>query len=551
MKRTAKNLSLILSVILVLSMLLSSCGIIGNIFGGGKEEESASETDVIDTGKETEADTNSAETVEDASDSAEDTDSDALDSEENTDSDVESEEETDEETEEETEEIPELDVKDLNGREILVRWPSIHGDGHYVHNEIAPINTTGDVIDMAVATRNTIVERKYNVIITSEEVWVSDIVKDIRTNAMASTQVDYSAAVSTIKFMTEVAQEGWLYDFGEFTNYDEAHPWWNNDLMDDFSIAGSRYFATGDIIYSDDFYPYCTYVNLGVSDQNQLEDNYYDLVANKEWTLEEFHTRAKTVVSADYNVDCNEWGDAEVAGAVVNENFARATYYSAGKGMIELNAMGYPTWQMSVAYTSPILDKVIHIVHDNNACYNAGQWKDHAIREVNLFNTNKTLFLVEELIIAERITKSEEPADFKILPFPLYEEGGDYISVLNDAAVLAIPVTTEEADDVCLVLSAMSCESMETLTPAFFETVLASRYVQDAGSVETLEIILSSTVAPDVATIQDWGGFMKEFKRLAFANSTDFASYHDGNISVVTGEIQNYKDILDVHHGRA
>ena len=49
MKRTAKNLSLILSVILVLSMLLSSCGIIGNIFGGGKEEESASETDVKST----------------------------------------------------------------------------------------------------------------------------------------------------------------------------------------------------------------------------------------------------------------------------------------------------------------------------------------------------------------------------------------------------------------------------------------------------------------------------------------------------------------------
>ena len=97
----------------------------------------------------------------------------------------------------------------------------------------------------------------------------------------------------------------------------------------------------------------------------------------------------------------------------------------------------------------------------------------------------------------------------------------------------------------------MSRESMETLTPAFFETVLASRYVQDAGSVKTLQIILGSTVAPDVATIQDWGGFMTEFKRLAFANSTDFASYHAANISVVNGEIQNYKELLDSLHGRS
>ena len=219
--------------------------------------------------------------------------------------------------------------------------------------------------------------------------------------------------------------------------------------------------------------------------------------------------------------------------------------------MIALNTMGYPVWQMTVDHTLPILEEVIHIVHDSNACYNAGQWDDHAIREVNLFNQNKTLFLVEELIIAERITRSDTPADFKILPFPLYEEGGEYISVLNDAAVVTVPTFINDADEVCLVLSAMSRESMETLTPAFFETVLASRYLNDAGSVKMLQIILGSTVAPDVATIQDWGGFMAEFKRLAFANSTEFSSYHDGNIGVATGEIQKYMKILDQHHGRA
>lgn len=524
MKKLAKNLSVILTIILLLSMLLSSCGFLGDIIGGVFNKESGSDSDVV-------GGTNSDVENDGSSPNGKDTGSNI-----------------DEETEEE---FPELEVVDLKGREICILWPELHGDGHYVHNEIAPINTTGDVIDMAVATRNAMVQRAYNVTIKSEERFVSKIVKDVRSDSMSGTQPTYQSVVSTIKFMTSIAQEGWLSDFNDFTYYDETHPWWNHELMQDFSIADARYFATGDIIYSDDFYPYCTYVNLTVSDQNGLEDDYYELVNNNEWTLEEFHNRAKTVVTADYNTDCNSWSDYEIAGAVVNQNFARATYYSAGKGMIEHNAMGYPVWQMNISYTTPILDKVIHIVHDDNACYNAGQWDDHAIREVNLFNQNKTLFLVEELIIAERITKSDNPADFKILPFPLYQEGGEYISVLNDSAVLGVPAFVENADDVFLVLSAMSRESVETLTPAFFETVLASRYVQDAGSVKTLQIILGSIVAPDVATVQDWGGFMTEFKRLAFANSTDFASYHDSNISVVNGEIQTYKELLDALHGRA
>lgn len=541
MKKTVKNLSVVLAIILMLSMLLSSCGFLGGLFGKDTEETNL-ESDVQDSGN-----VNSGNADSDGTDSNNlgNDDSNAAESGNENASDV-----TETETEEETE-IPDLEVIDLGGREICVLWPELHGDGHYVHNEIAPVGTGGDVIDSAVHTRNTIVQRAYNVTITSEERFVSQIVKDVRSDAMASTSVNYSAAVSTIKFMTALAQEGWLSDYNDFTYYDESQPWWNHDLMQDFSIADARYFATGDIIYSDDFYPYSTYVNLTVSDQNQLEDNYYELVENKQWTLEEFHNRAKTVVTADYNKDCNTWEDQEIAGAVVNENFARATYYSAGKGMISLNMMGYPQWQMTKEYAFPILEKVIHIVHDNNACYNAGQWKDHAIREVSLFNQNKTLFLVEELIIAERITKSDAPADFKILPFPLYEEGDEYISVLNDAAVVTIPTFINDADDVCLVLSAMSRESMETLTPAFFETVLASRYMQDSGSVKTLEIILSSTVAPDVATIQDWGGVMTEFKRLAFANSTEFASYHDAHIDEVTGQIQAYKEILDAHHGRA
>ena len=445
-------------------------------------------------------------------------------------------------------EIPELEVVDLDGKEIIILWPEIHADGHYIHNEIAVTETKGDVIDMAVATRNAIVERRYNVKITAETKFISAIPKDNRTAALNGT-TDCDAMVSTIKFMTTNAMEGLLTDYNALEHYDDSHTWWNHRLMEAFSIAGARYFGTGDIIYSDDLYPYCTYVNTAVSDAARIDVDYYDLVKNKEWTLEKFHSLAKQAQTVtDFTANPDKWADGETAGAVVNENFARAAYYAAGKGLIEFNEQGNPVWQMELSRTQNILERVIGIVHGDQACFNAGQFKNHAEIEVMSFNSNKTLFLVEELIISERITTTGAAADFQILPFPLYEENSEYICVLNDSAIISIPLMVEDADEICLVLSAMSRESMNTVTPAFFETVLASRYMQDAGSVETLKIILDSTVPLDVASVQDWGGFMTEFKRLAFANSTDFSSYYTGHIGEVEGEISNYIEMLKNYH---
>ena len=441
-----------------------------------------------------------------------------------------------------------LEVKDLGGFELLMLWPEMHTDGHFVHNELTGSDTAGDVIDQAVAERNLIVSTNYNVKITSETQFVSTIPKTVRTEAEAG-ESSYHAIASTIKFMTPIAQEGLLTDFNDLEYYSESQEWWNHELMQDFAIANARYFASGDIIYSDDFYPYCTYVNTTVSqDIYGIDEDYYQLVKDKQWTLEKFHELAKIAVNPEADGNPDVWSEEDMNGAVVNENFARAAYYSAGKGMLSFDKAGYAVWNMTVEYTQPILEKIIGIIHKDSACFNSGVFDDHAIKELELFTNNKTLFLVEELIISERITKSDKSANFQILPYPLYDENSDYICVLNDATILGIPVMVNNADDISLILSAMGRESINTLTPAFFETVLTYRYMQDPGSVETLEIILNSTVAPDVATIQDFGGFMTKFKELAFSNSTAFSSYYSGNIGKAMGSIEEYNQILDRYY---
>ena len=445
--------------------------------------------------------------------------------------------------------LPSLDIKDFGTEEIKMLWPETHADGHYLHNELAVVEAAGDILDEAVATRNYIVEAAYNVTITADTKFVSHIPTDLRTEVMGGTST-YQVIASTIKFMAPIATEGLLSDFNDMKYYDEDQPWWNHSLMQDFSIANARYYATGDIIYSDDFYPYCTYVNTAVSAQQQINEDYFQLVRDKAWTLEKFHTLAASVAN-DLDGDPNNHTSGEMDGAVMNSNFYRAVYYAAGKGMVEFNRDGYPVWQMEIERTQSILEKALSVVYNEGACTDAGLLAEyHVTEEMNRFNSNRTLFLVEELIFSERISKSDNAKDYQILPFPLYDSDSEYTSVLNDALILGVPsvLTTEDKDDVSLLLSAMSRESVHTLTPAFFETVLTARYMKDPGSVEMLQIVLDSTVAPDVATVQDWGGMMSEFKKLGEKNSTNFSSVYETNIGKAMAKLEEYCVMLDNYY---
>ena len=440
--------------------------------------------------------------------------------------------------------LPPLEIKNLEGMEIKILWPEMTSDGHYRHNEIA-VTDMADVVDTAVMTRNTAVEAAYNVKITTETAFITDVARTVRTEYKGGTSTYHAIACAiNNKEMVGLEQEGGLTDFNTLKYYDESQPWWNHELMEDFSLAGSRYFASGDIIYSDDFYPYCVFVNTQVSADKQIQEDYYELVMSKKWTLDKFHQIAVQAndLTADGNGDV--WSELDMNGAVLNENFARAAYYAAGEGMVAFSEEGLPVWQMTPDRTQEILEKVISVVKKDNACYNTGVVKEHVALELKLFNTNKALFLSEELICSERITKSDNAANFQILPFPLYDEDSEYISILNDSLVLGIPVMCENKDDICLVLSAMSRESVNTLTPAFFETVLTLQYMQDRKSVEMLEIILDSVVPQDIATNQDWGGFMAQFKKLAFEGSTDFSSYHRSNIKVAMDSLNKYADLV-------
>jgi len=147
------------------------------------------------------------------------------------------------------------------------------------------------------------------------------------------------------------------------------------------------------------------------------------------------------------------------------------------------------------------------------------------------------------MIDVERLRASE--VSLGLLPVPKYDEAQEnYICILNDMTLLGVPANAPNLNRTSLVLSAMSRESVSTLTPAFYELVLTTKYLRDADSVEMLELILQTEKMPDLGRIYDYGSLYSGFVNLVVTNKTSFASFYEANEQKALADIEKLKQVL-------
>ena len=454
-------------------------------------------------------------------------------------------------------ELASLEAKNYNNHEFVALWPSEHPDGHWIHNEFDYDEQSSDRINDTVYKRNLKVENDYNITISSILEWCTTIPDRIRTDAV-SEKPEYDAfftSTGTNTKLRAITVEGLVADWNEAEYYNEDMTWWDHDLMQDYSLGGARYYAFGDIIYSDNFYPYIVYYNRDMLGIYDMEDNFAELVENKEWTIDKLMELCAGVSTENGD---GEWDGDDIYGCLVSNTVVRALYYGFGKDVTVLDEDGYPTWVMTPATVNTVAPKIRDFFHNDNLCCNTnslgkdvtGGWS-HAIQSMNMFMNNQGLFSIAEVIFAERLAKNGNTVSYGILPMPLYNKNQEeYICVLNDVTVLCIPAN-QDLSRTSHILSAMSRESVETLTPVFFGIVLQAKYLSDPSSVKMLQKILTCLKAQDVATRFQYGNnLFGKFINLIVAGNVDFQSIYDANIETAQAELDDLREQLEYYQNK-
>jgi len=360
----------------------------------------------------------------------------------------------------------------------------------------------GTVLNDAIYKRNSKINEYYHIkleeIESGKQSFQSDAENRIKTDD-TSYQVLYMGLAEAAK----MAIAGYLLDMQEISNINLEGEWWTQSSNDAWSIGKGQYFATGDITTTDDMAIRCMYFNKDILANLQLK-SIYDLVNDNEWVYEKFFEYVEAAKKDD--------GDGVVTmsdtfGATAQVTFGFMMTMGSGEMLVKKDADNVP--QLAVNEDNVRFVDVVTYLTDKIS-NNSGIYLGADADIMSIFTNGQSLFLAEVLLHAQTMRVNYD-VNFGIIPMPKYtadQENYYQYTTGYCTTVICFPTSTrgDDLDMSSFVVEAMAIESVETVTPAYYDICLKGRYADDVESAYMLDIITAS-VSSDLAEIYSWGGF--------------------------------------------
>ena len=158
--------------------------------------------------------------------------------------------------------------------------------------EIIP-DTTSDFVNIAeaVTERNEILKSQYGVTLKELKTDPSSYATKVNKETM-SPSGDFQAIISRMDTAAGLVQQGSLIDLSaeecaQYINFNK--PWWDGKMVKGLTIDGKVYFATGDILTSDNDGTFALLFNKKIATEVKMPD-LYKMVDNGTWTMDQMYT---------------------------------------------------------------------------------------------------------------------------------------------------------------------------------------------------------------------------------------------------------------------
>ncbi len=378
--------------------------------------------------------------------------------------------------------------------------------------------TSGEGINDAVFARNNKIEELYNTEISA--VYDSGGVTSIR-NVIMSGDTTYSAVYNLMYATFTLGLEGVFQNFYDLPHINVEASWWDQPLVRDLTVDNRLYVLTGDISPFMNNKAFVIIFNKDMCNTLGL-DMPYQAVLDGKWT----QALLKQYI-ADINYDLNgdgkmDWDDRW--GFVSEQANSYIMYVSSGGRVTEKNADG--KWEIAFDTDKNITlaQNSLEITCDQTTTLIAEPFvAKHSWTELSSWYAAGGALMRSTAL-------SPIPSDFRtldvnfgVIPYPKIDESQkDYITLVGDGAVFAVPVTADPEFS-GLILEAMAIESVEGLTPAFYDLCLEGKTLRDVESKEMLDIVFASKTF-DVGLANSNIGFLNKMNSLASSGKTDAAS---------------------------
>ncbi len=406
---------------------------------------------------------------------------------------------------------------------------------HWQSRDLTADELGSDPISNAVYYRNSAIQERYG--ITVKEFEVSDYY-DQAKEALLACQMgaeDYDMfCLKPEAVISTLINNGYLMDLKDMRYMDLSAPWYDQNSIEQLSLAHHVYLVTGSMLIMDDDATAGIFFNKKTQKEDTRIPDLYKLVDDGEWTIDKM-TEIAGYAALDDNGDDVLTVGPDRWGLLSERSVTLALVAGGDLRIIDKDKKDDLPY---IAATSEnylnMLEKVLEISNNFNVTMFAEAVAGQVAGDVWIngldvaFNTNKALFYAAWLNRATVFRDME--TDFGILPYPKYsEDQKDYCSFVSlyCANSISVPNTTTNPDFISFAIEALSAESLlgkNSLTEAYYEKTLGSKNIRDPESKRMLDKIFANTLF-DLGYMFNWGNVCSSIMDLSGVSGGDASSF--------------------------
>jgi len=421
--------------------------------------------------------------------------------------------------------LPELDFK---GESIGIFFPESHGG---TADQIDFVKEDdGDIVNSAVYERQVAVEERLGVKLEIKyDTAVKQVTETVRNEVLSGGDA-YDIVYGPQSVSVPLIMESIYLDMSDSKYIDFDQPWWHNDLMDEMTVGRKRYVLAGDISLSVLNYTSCFYFNkpqFTAISGGQTDKDLYELVLDGGWTMDKLAEYVKASYK-DLNGDGvsdekDQFGMGAVTASTVDHMF-----FDSGARITTRDANNIPKLTMNNERTVAFTEKLYDLFYNNPGTLVLPANQDSLrITIPNKLMNREMTFMAGYFYSATMLRDMED--DYGLIPYPKLDENIENYGALvhNSAHLVSVPATCGIVDTVSAVIEAIAAETYRSVTPAYYEVALKTKYIRDDVSGQIVDMI-NAACTTDFAYVYSTnmnkiGTMMRE---LMVAKTSDFASYY-------------------------
>jgi len=350
---------------------------------------------------------------------------------------------------------------------------------------------TGGTIPDAVMDRNRLVEEKYEVKIKADE--CSSPMGEAKKR-MQSGQCDYEIIYEWGIRSKGAAMDGLLYNFLDLAYVDMDQSYWVEGVADKLTVADKLYVNTNYITMNALSWSHLYFFNKMLLEKYQYDEPYNYVYANN-WTYDIFLAMA---AGAEEDLDGDGVLTAEDQWGAFNglemSEVCRAPLFSENddgsytlQGYTEGMLATYQRFESKINNLTKITwEDILKTGKDTSefpSVFVASRFLG--------FGEDHCLFMGASIDMTKEFVNMK--SDYGLVPYPTVNPGDEFYSDVDYCApMFSIPMQVEDPDMVGIILEYMAYESEKILLPAYYETTVKTKRMEDVRDYDMLDIVRSN-----------------------------------------------------------